>query len=308
MAAGLITSGSHSKLLWPGLKLVYDAVASKYPAEYLSVFEVMTSDKRYEEFLSLAGVGLPRMKGEGMATYYGSPKQGFVTRVEHNEYSLGVIISSLMRTDVQYSQDLLAQSGESMRHGMTVLKDMVAADIFNFAFATKLYGDGKVLCATDHPLAGAGAGTMSNRLAVDSDFSEAALETALIQLGDAVDDNGIKIPIRAQKLIHHTSEEFNVDRVLMNPDRPATADRDINVINRKGKIPGGAIMLHQLTDLDAWFVITDQPHGLVWLDAAAASGGEELDFDTGNLKVKIVERFSCTAIDTPRCIIGSPGA
>src|SRR5690606_20127984 len=116
------------------------------------------------------------------------------------------------------------------------------------------------LFSTAHPLwAG---GTQSNKLATPADLSEAALEEAFIQIGDWVDDRGIPVDIRPKRLIIPTELQFVAERILNSPNRPGTADNDINAIRSTGALPGGWETNQRLTDPDAWFIITDCEDGL----------------------------------------------
>jgi len=90
------------------------------------------------------------------------------------------------------------------------------------AFATVTYGDGKVLCATDHP--GSGAATRSNKLASASVLSVAAWEAVLLLGARMTDYRGKADPKvydqcivgpdqapKALKLFGSTKEAFTTD-------------------------------------------------------------------------------------------------
>ena len=44
-----ITTGTHPKLLWPGLQAIWGNMYKDQPEEHTMVFDVGTSDKAYEE-------------------------------------------------------------------------------------------------------------------------------------------------------------------------------------------------------------------------------------------------------------------
>ena len=48
MSAGVITSGSFAKLLWPGLNAIWGKEYNDYPVEWDKLFEKNTSDRAYE--------------------------------------------------------------------------------------------------------------------------------------------------------------------------------------------------------------------------------------------------------------------
>ena len=57
-------------------------------------------------------------------------------------------------------------------------------------------GDGKELCATDHPII---AGTFRNELSTAADLNETSLEQSLIDIAALTDERGLKIAARGVK-------------------------------------------------------------------------------------------------------------
>ena len=81
--AGVITTGSHPKALWPGIKAWWGQVYDEHPEEYIHLFDKDTSHQNYEEDVQLTGFGLATIKPEGQGVAYDSEVQGFVTRYTH---------------------------------------------------------------------------------------------------------------------------------------------------------------------------------------------------------------------------------
>ena len=73
-----------------------------------------------------------------------------------------------------------------------------------------------------------------------------------------------------------------------------------------GMIPQGYSVNHYLTDVDAFFIMTDAPDGMKMFNRVSMSTGFEGDFETGNVRYKARERYSFGFSD-PRGIFGSPG-
>ena len=140
-----------------------------------------------------------------------------------------------------------------------------------------------------------------------ADLNETSLEQALIDIADMKDERGLKIALRGMKLIIPVNLQFNVERLLKSPGRPATADNDINAVKSMGMIPQGYVVNNFLTDTDAWFIKTDAPNGLKHFVRAPIRTAMEGDFDTGNVRYKARERYSFGWSDW-RGIFGSPGA
>ena len=70
---------------------------------------------------------------------------------------------------------------------MAHTKQVKSAAILNNAFNSSFTGgDGKELCATDHPLSS--GGTLSNELSTAADLNETSLENSLIDIANFKDD------------------------------------------------------------------------------------------------------------------------
>jgi phage major head subunit gpT-like protein len=200
---------------------------------------------------------------------------------------------------------LSARYTKALARAMAYTKQVKAATVLNNAFATTTYGDGKVLCATDHPLVS--GGTNSNRPTVASDLNETSLEASVIQIGAWTDERGLKIAAQPKKLIIPSNLQFVATRLLETEGRVATADNDINALRNNGAIPQGYAINHYLTDTDAWFLMTDVPNGLKHFTRSPMATSMDADFDTGNSRYKARERYSFGVSD-PLGIFGSPGA
>jgi hypothetical protein len=117
----------------------------------------------------------------------------------------------------------------------------------------------------------------------------------------------LKIALIAKKLVVPKELQFTAERLMKSTLRTATADNDINAIKSMGLIPDGFVVNHYLTDVSAWFLLTDAPNGLKMFQRAPIRTAFEGDFDTGNVRYKARERYSFGWSD-PRGIYGSPGA
>jgi hypothetical protein len=296
-----IGTGNHPKALWEGMHAFFGATYREHPEEFRDIFEIERSKKNYEEDTKLTGFGLAPVKSEGGSTSYDTESQGYTKRYTHVAYSLGYIVTKEEMDDNLYeivSRRRIKRLAFSMRQ----TKEVIAANVLNRAFSsTYTGGDGKELCATDHPSLN---GNFSNELATPADFSEAALEDLIIQISQAVNERGLNIALRPMKLIHPTNLQFEVNRVLKSELRPGTADNDINAVRLVGLKP---VMNHYLTDTDAWFIKTDCPNGLTMFDRKALEFTTDNDFSTDNALAKAYMRFSVGWTD-PLSVYGSPGA
>tara|TARA_R100000773_G_scaffold22311_1_gene19699 strand:- start:72 stop:641 length:570 start_codon:yes stop_codon:yes gene_type:complete len=189
---------------------------------------------------------------------------------------------------------------------MSNTKQIKAASVLNNAFNSSFAGgDGKELCATDHPTIS--GGNLSNELSTSADLNETSLEQALIDIAAFVDERGLKVAVQGMKLIIPKELQFTADRLLESTLRTATSDNDVNAIRNMGMLPEGYVVNHYLTDTDAFFIKTDAPNGFKMFARSPIRTSMEADFDTGNVRYKARERYSFGFSD-PRCVFGSPGA
>ena len=305
---GVITTNNFAKDLIPGVKTWFGQKYKEYPIEYLDIFEKMNSTRAFEEEVGVTGFGLAAIKNEGTGIAYDEQEQGFVSRYTNVTYGLGFIITREMYED-GIAVTVALRRANSLAFSIRQTKEIVGANILNRAF-TAAYtmgsnSDGKELCATDHP--NKAGGTWRNELSTPADLSEAALEQACIDIAGFTTDRGLTIAIRPKALIIPQALEFDAYRILESLGQSGTANNDTNALRASGKFPQGILVNHYLTDTDAWFIKTDCPDGLKYMERRADSFGTENDFDTENAKFKATFRGSFGWSD-PRGIFGSPGA
>lgn len=299
----VISRGNHPKALWPGIHAWFGLSYDKYPAQWKGVFDSENSTMAYEEDVESTGFGYAQLKAEGSAISYDSHNQGPTTRYTHVTYGLGYIVTREELEDNKYEKVSRARS-RALAFSMKETKEVVMANIFNRAFTSSYTGgDGKEMIATDHPTV---AGSQSNELSPAADLSEAALETMLIQIGDATNSRGLKIKLTGRKLIVPPALQFEAERILNSNLRPGTANNDVNAIRSMGMLPDGCMVWNYLTDTDAFFIKTNCPDGLNHFQRRALEFKQDNDFDTENAKAKSTERYSGGWSDW-RAVYGSTG-
>ena len=291
-------------LLLPGLHKVWGDTYNDYQEEYSQAFKIETSSRSFEQDFGMTSLGLVPTKAEGKAIDYDTAYSGYTTTYTHLSYGLGFIISREMIEDDLYRKvnNLPKALARSNRHTVEIL----AQNFLNYAFDTtnQPLGDAYSLVNTAHPLVG--GGTWSNQIAVSSDLDVTSLEQALIDISlNWIDDRGLKILARPTKLIVPPQLDFQCKMILKSAGLPDTANNNINPA--MGILPGGHIVWHWLTDVNAWFIQTDVPNGLTFFWRRRPEFTNDSDFDSENAKFKTTFRCSFGATD-PRCIYGSPGS
>ena len=300
-----ITSGSFAKDLYPGVSKWYGHNYGKWEEIFSQIFEYNKSTRAWEEDMGVAGLGYATVKTEGNSITYEDMNQTYLDRYVHTTLGLGFIITREALEDGIAVTKAMAKA-KSLAWSMRVTKEVRGANILNRAFtSTYAYGDGKELCATDHPHYS--GGTWRNELSTAADLSEAALEQACIDIDAFADDKGLLIAVKPRKLIVPPGLRFEAARILQSVGRSGTADNDINAIKTLGMFPDGVLVNPYLTDADAWFIKTDCPEGLKYYERRKMEFKTEDDFDTENAKFKATERYSFGCTDK-RGIFASPGA
>lgn len=293
------------KELVPGLNALFGLEYNQYGDETAEIFESETSDRSFEEETKLSAFGAAPVKNEGSAIAYDNAQEAWTARYNHETIAMGFSITEEAIEDNLYDS-LSSRYTKALARAMAYTKQVKGANILNSAFTSGItYGDGKVLCATDHPLVS--GGTNSNRPSVGADLNETSLEAATIQIAAWTDERGLLLAAKPKKLVIPAALQFTATRLLETEKRVGTADNDVNAMRTNGTIPGGYTVNNYLTDTDAWFLITDVPNGLKHFTRVPLSTGMDEDFDTGNSRYKARERYSFGVSD-PLGIFGSPGA
>ena len=291
------------KELLPGLNALFGMEYAKYGEEHSEIFETETSDRSFEEETKLSGFSAAPVKNEGSAIEYDNAQEAWTARYTHETIAMGFSITEEAIEDNLYDS-LSSRYTKALARAMAYTKQVKAASILNNAFSGVTYGDGKALCATDHPLVSGGVN--SNAPAVAADLNETSLEAAVIQIAGWTDERGLLIAAKPRKLIVPPSLQFVATRLLETEGRVATADNDLNALRNNGSIPEGYSVNHFLTDTNAFFLITDVPNGMKHFNRTALETSMDGDFDTGNVRYKARERYSFGVSD-PLGIYGSPG-
>ena len=293
------------KELVPGLHALFGLEYERYNNEHEDIFDTETSERAFEEEVMLSGFGEAPVKGEGAAVIYDTAQESFTSRYTHETVALAFALTEEAIEDNLYDT-LSSRYTRALARSMQTTKQVKAANVLNNAFNSSFPGgDGKELCATDHPTVG--NVDLKNELTTAADLNETSLEQALIDIADFKDERNLKVNAQATKLIIPPALQFVADRLMETPGRVSTSDNDINAIKNMGMISEGYVVNHYLTDTDAFFIKTDVPNGLKHFVRTPVSTSMEGDFETGNVRYKARERYSFGFSDW-RGIFGSPGA
>lgn len=304
--AGVITTGSFAKLLWPGIRKVYGVSYDEYPVEYAKIFDKVSSEKAWEEYLGFSGFGLAQVKDENAPIKFDSAQQGFVTRGVNVALATGFQITREMFKDDLYGV-IGSKKARALAFSMRQTKEVLGAALFNGGFDVGTTGDGAYIFSASH-LYKAG-GTWGNMPSTAVPLSELALEQAFIDIEDFRDDRGNRISISPQMLIIPKELRFEAKRILGGEAQAYTADRNINALRSLGLFDNVEIN-HFLTSTTAWFIKTNvgkqTGEGLVYQEREADDFYASDDPDTLNAKFTAYGRY-CFLVTDPRSVYGSAG-
>lgn len=269
-------------------------------------FKVEKTDSPVVEDMFYSGMGTLRQVSDGEAGEYDRLRQLYAARYRIANYRLMISITENMIADGK-ALALVEKQAKGFGRASIETHNVMCANILNRAFSSSYTGaDGKELCATDHPTS-VGVSN-SNELASPTALSEAALEQMFIEMGDIVDDRGLKLNVKPKKLIVPRDLIFTATRILSNIDRPATADRDINALVKLNMFPGGVVQCDYLTSATAYFVeTTEDEDGLKFFERKPLTLSNEPHFSTDSVMFKAHERFGL-GWSQPFQIFGTAGA
>ena len=273
---------------------VMKAQLKELPKIYPNVYNIKTSDRKFERIVTYVPFGDTQTKAEGETYVMDTLRQGYTKDFTHTENGLGFeVTQTALEDDVE---NILARAGEWLAFSARYVEEGRAANPFNNGFTSEQTPDGLSLFNTAHVLKG--GGTARNRPATDADLSASSLTQALIDLQtDQKDEAGhLAAPITDWILYIPPQLEFLADRLINSVGLPGSADNDRNPI--KTRRSWTIVVNPRLTDVDAWFLVaaSKSNHGLTFYRRGPISM-EPMTIDprTGNRIFKTRHRFSVGA-------------
>ena len=288
----------------PILNQVFNGVYDQRADEYKQVFDEENGIARsYQEEPVMFGFGAAPELPDGMPVTYQSGGILFQKRYTYAVYGLAFALTKVLVEDGDHIR-LGTTFSKHLAQSMMETLETLTANQWNRAFnASYPGGDGVALSVNNHPIVG---GTFSNILATSAALSQTSLEQILIQIRQAVDNNGKKIRLRGKKLVIAPGNVFQAEVLLKSVLRAGTNNNDINPVKSMGMLDADPAVLSRLTSATAWWVKTDAPNGMKVLWRRRIDGGMEGDFETDSMRYKKTFRLGVGWTD-PRTAYGTPG-
>ena len=290
----------------PILNETFDGIYNARQDEWKQVFKEQRGIPRnYHEEPVLFGFGAAPELPDGTAVTYQSGGVLFLARYVYKVYGLAFALTKVLVEDGDHIS-IGRTYAEHLARSLIETKETLGANILNRSFTGGAYvgGDGVSLVNTAHPIAN--GGSFSNQLSTAAALSQTSLEQILIQIRNAVDNNGKRIRLEPRKLVVSPSNYFQAEVLLKSALRAGTNNNDVNPLVTTGVLSGGQANLSRLTSTTAWWVETDAPEGLKLLMRRPIEKSMEGDFETDSMRYKATERYIFGWTD-PRGVYGTPG-
>ena len=297
-------SSDFRSIVEPILNKSFDGVYDQRKDEWKQVFEEITGIPRaYHEEVVQYGFGAAPELPDGMPVTYQSGGVLFIQRYLYKVYGLAFALTKVLVEDgdhVRIGQTYAKHLGQSM----VETKETLTANILNRAFNSSYTGgDGVSLVNSAHPITN---GTFSNVLATAANLSQTSLEQMLVQIRNAVDNNGKRIRLTPKSIVTGPSNVFQAEVLLKSVLRAGTANNDINPVKSMGMLDDGQANMSRITSTTAWWIKTDAPEGLKVVKRRGLEKAMEGDFETDSMRYKSTERYAVGWTD-PRSVFGTSG-
>jgi hypothetical protein len=289
----------------PILNECFDGVYDQRADEWSRVFrEEDGIPRNYHAEPVLYGFGAAPQLPDGTPVTYQQGGVLFLKRYVYKVYGLAFALTKVLVEDGDHIR-LGQVYARHLAQSLVETKELLSANVLNVAFNSSYPGgDGVSLINTSHPIVN---GTFSNQLATAAVLSQTSLEQMLIQVRQAVDNNGKKIRLVPRQLVVAPGNIFQAEVLLKSVLRTGNANNDINPVKSIGLLDEGAAVLSRLTSATAWWVQTDAPEGMKLLMRRRLEKTMEGDFETDSMRYKATERYDVGFTD-PRAMYGTPGA
>jgi hypothetical protein len=303
MAAPMRSTDFRS-IVEPILNEAFDGVYDQRADEWSTVFREQSGIPRnYHEEPVLYGFGAAPQLPDGSPVTYQQGGVLFLQRYVYQVFGLAFALTKVLVEDGDHIR-IGQVYAKHLAQSLVETKELLCANVLNRAFnASYPGGDGVQLNSSAHPIVN---GTFSNLLNTAANLSQTSLEQMLIQVRQAVDNNGKKIRLQPLKLVVAPGNVFQAEVLLKSVLRTGTANNDINPIKSIGLLPEGASVISRLTSATNWWVQTDAPEGMKLLMRRALEKTMEGDFETDSMRYKATERYQVGFTD-PRAMFGTPG-
>lgn len=302
------TRGRFNEEYLPGLFTVAIDSYEKKRAKSMwkDLVTVKTSAKSKEEDVIRSGLDVLRFKGEGAGITYDSQIAGPKQTWSHKVYALGVRITEEAIEDNLYElnggsegglKELFYDLGEAAEETIEV----EIAKFFNYGTVETYHSTrhSQPLFYDSHPQLN---GDTQDNYATASDLTYTTFWAGVVAAENIENERGQKIIQKVNKLWVPPQLEQKGLEILKSTDRPDTANRAVNAYAASGRNIQLKVWT-QMTDSDMW-VMQKEGRGIIFFWRRKTRFGRDKDFQTGDIMVKVDQRWSAEIADE-MCFYGN---
>lgn len=268
------------------------------PTLYTQVFNVESSNKAYEDWFEVSGLGQFRVKPEGTPVTYDSPVQGTRRRITHTTSALGYRVTMEAMEDAQY--DVIDQHPKDMGDAAREHDEITAWAMFNSPTSTTvaMVGDGLALASASHTILkpkDPSAATQSNLAAVA--LSVTGLEAALTAMMTTKTREDRYMQLKPSKLIIPPALGHLAYQLLNTEKEVFTNENQVSTVSssRTGIAP---VVVPYLTDTDNWALTCEKSqHKLCFYNRKKLTFDSSTDSQSKDKLFDAVKRISVVAKD-----------
>lgn len=301
----VMRSSDFRSVVEPILNDAFDGIYEQRVDEWRGPFREQTGIPRnYHEEPVLFGFSAAPELPDGSPVTYQDGGTLFMKRYQYRVWGLAFALTQTLVEDGDHIR-IGQVYAKHLAQSLVETKETLAANVLNRAFnASYPGGDGVSLCSASHPIAN--GLTFSNLLTTAAALSQTSVEQMLVQIRQAVDNNGKRIRLMPRAITCAPANVFQAETILKSALRTGTANNDVNPVITMGLLKEGQYNMSRLTSNTAWWVNTDAPEGLKIMMRRGLKRSMEGDFETDSMRFKSTERYIPGATD-PRCVFGTPG-
>ena len=285
-----------------GLKKVYFQEYAQLRKLYEVVFNMEDSDRGFEDYLPVSGLGRMAAIDENEPIPYDDAVEGSRVTVAHTLYGLGFQVSRLLFDDEMYG--VIKRMTEALARSVRYEQEVQAWALFNDADAGATFTgfDSLPLIDESHTLLKSSS-TADNRLAAD--LAASSLQSAIDLFATAVDESNMNIALEPRLLVVPAQNRWTAAELTESMFDPESGNNTINALAGVGL---SWFATPFITDTDSFFVLGDKKdHDLKFIWRLRPETDDTIDFDTKSMKFSAIQRFSIN-FNEWRGVVGSMGA
>lgn len=302
---GIMRDTDFRYIVEPLLNDAFDGIYDQRKDEWKSYLKQREGTKRqYHEEATLFGLGTAPELPDGQPVVYRGGGVLYNTRYIYLVYGLAYALTKTLVEDGEHIS-IGRIYAEHLAQALVETKETVSANILNRATnASYPIGDGQPLVSSAHIIYG---GTASNLLTTNAALSQTSLEQLLIQVHNAVDNDGKRIVLTGKELLVNPSNMFQGEVLLKSILSPGNANNSLNAINSLGMVSDGVKVITRQTSTTQWGIRTAVNRGMSLMMRREVQRSIEGDFDTDTMRYKATTRYAVGTTDW-RDYYMSPGA